>query len=72
MRELLKHRQGQLANFSQNEVALLEREVNVYMVADYTTDQMIGEAAVPSEYSRASALKRWASVFDRLGPTRNK
>ncbi|CAA2982619.1 Hypothetical predicted protein [Olea europaea subsp. europaea] len=67
MRELLEHIQSQLTNSSQNEEVIpLEREVDVDMIADYTTDKMIGKVTVPSEYSRANASRRWASVFDIL------
>ncbi|CAA2956351.1 Hypothetical predicted protein [Olea europaea subsp. europaea] len=73
MQELLKHMQGQLANSLQNEeVVPHERNKDVDTVADYATDQMIGETVVPLKYSRAIVPKRLASVFDRFGPTRNR
>lgn len=69
----MEHMQGQLVNSSQNkEVVPLEGEVDMDMISDYATDQMIEETTVSSEYSRANAPRRWTSVFDRLGPTRKK
>ncbi|CAA2994411.1 Hypothetical predicted protein, partial [Olea europaea subsp. europaea] len=57
MKELIKHMQGQLVNSLQNEeVVLLEIKVNVDVVTDCATNQMIGETIVPSEYSKAIAL----------------
>ncbi|CAA2952067.1 Hypothetical predicted protein [Olea europaea subsp. europaea] len=69
MQELLGRMQSQLADSSQNneEGVPLERE---NMVANYTTHQATREIAAPPKYSRAIMLRRSASIFDRLGPTR--
>ncbi|CAA2998706.1 Hypothetical predicted protein [Olea europaea subsp. europaea] len=42
------------------------------MVANYATNQMTGETAIPSEYDRAITSRRLANVFDRLGLTRKR
>lgn len=65
--------QGQLANSLQNkEVVPLERKVDADIVADYATNQMIGETVIRSEYNREILPRRLANIFDMLGPTRNR
>ncbi|CAA2993315.1 Hypothetical predicted protein [Olea europaea subsp. europaea] len=45
----------ELATITANEVVPLERKVDANMVADYATNQMIGETVIRSEYNRAIA-----------------
>ncbi|CAA2996874.1 Hypothetical predicted protein [Olea europaea subsp. europaea] len=60
MQELLGRMQGQLANSPQNNKKVVppEREVNVDMVANYSTNQMTGETVVLSKYSNAIMSRR--------------
>ncbi|CAA2977867.1 Hypothetical predicted protein [Olea europaea subsp. europaea] len=73
MSKLLECMQGQLAKSSQNdEVIPLGRGSNVDMVANYDTSRITQKTAIPLEASKANVPRRQASVFDRLGPTRNR
>ncbi|CAA2966223.1 Hypothetical predicted protein [Olea europaea subsp. europaea] len=46
--------------------------VNVDTVTNYDTNRMTQEAAIPVENSLANAPRGQASVFDRLGPARDR
>ncbi|CAA3010468.1 Hypothetical predicted protein [Olea europaea subsp. europaea] len=73
MRKLLRSMQSQLARSSQNEeIVPLEIGVNIDTVTNYDTDQISQKAVAPIESSWANAPRRYASVFNRLNPTRDK
>ncbi|CAA2953403.1 Hypothetical predicted protein [Olea europaea subsp. europaea] len=74
IQELLRHMQGQLVNSSQNneEIVQPKKRGGCGSGRNYAIHQMTREIAVLPNYSRATTLRRSASVFDRFGPTRNR
>ncbi|CAA3030745.1 Hypothetical predicted protein [Olea europaea subsp. europaea] len=63
-----------LATVTANEGTISRQNatVDMDMITNYVTYRTIEETAVPLEYSKANAPRRQTSVFNGLGPTRNR